>query len=129
MSDTLRTIQRMLNKKRLDIVGSFDLDRSDNVCSKAKTILLLGPKEPFFWDVCKKLANIGIKKKTHVIDGQKNQREIAIKLNVRSFFSFETPFQPFYDWAKKCSTIGSSPVSLLAHKEKGLFISFRVPLV
>ena len=54
MSDTLRTIQRMLNKKSLDIVGSFNPDRSDNVCSKLRTILLVGPKEPFFWDVFKK---------------------------------------------------------------------------
>ena len=42
-----------------------------------------------------------------------------------SFFLFEAPFQPFIDWAKKCSTMGSSPVRLLVHKEKGLFISLR----
>ena len=54
MSDTLQTIQRMLNKKSLDIVGSFNPDRSDNVCSKLRTILLVGSKEPFFWDVFKK---------------------------------------------------------------------------
>ena len=57
--------------------------------------------------------------------GKKTIKEIAIKLNVRSFFPFEAPFQPFIDWAKKCSTMGSSPVRLLVHKEKGLFISFR----
>ena len=51
--------------------------------------------------------------------------EIAIKSNSRPFFPFEAPFQPFIDWAKKCSTMGSSPVRLLVHKEKGLFISFR----
>lgn len=51
--------------------------------------------------------------------------EIAIKSNSRSFFPFEAPFQPFIDWAKKCSTMGSSPVRLLVHTEKGLFISFR----
>ena len=54
MSDTLQKIQRMLNKKSLDIVGSFNPERSDNVCSKVRTILLLGPKELFFWDVFKK---------------------------------------------------------------------------
>ena len=54
MSNTLRTIQRMLNKRILDIVGSFNPDRSDNVCSKVRTILLVGPKDPFFWDVFKK---------------------------------------------------------------------------
>ncbi len=51
--------------------------------------------------------------------------EIAIKSNSRSFFPFEAPFQQFINWAKKCSTMGSSPVRLLVHTEKGLFISFR----
>ena len=53
MSNTLRTIQKILNKNSLDIVGSFNPDRSDNVCSKVRTILLIGPNEPFFWDVFK----------------------------------------------------------------------------
>ena len=75
MSDTLQKIQRMLNKKSLDIVGYFNPDRSDNVCSKVRTTLLIGPKEPFFWDVFKKVANIGIIQKTHLIDDQKKTIE------------------------------------------------------
>ena len=60
-----------------------------------------------------------------MIDGQKKTiEEIAIKLNVRSFFPFEAPFQPFITWAQKCSTMGLSPARLLLHKEKGIFISF-----
>ena len=54
MSNILRSIQRMLNKKSLDILGYFNPDGSDNVCSKVRTILLIGPKEPYFWDVFKK---------------------------------------------------------------------------
>ena len=38
---------------------------------------------------------------------------------------FWDTFPSIIDWAKKCSTMGSSPVRLLVHKEKGLFISFR----
>tara|TARA_B100000925_G_scaffold29855_1_gene19873 strand:+ start:618 stop:839 length:222 start_codon:yes stop_codon:yes gene_type:complete len=71
MSDTLLSIQRMLDKKSLDIVGYFNPDGSDNVCSKVRTILLIGPKEPYFWDVFKKVGNTRTKKKTHSIDGQK----------------------------------------------------------
>jgi len=56
---------------------------------------------------------------------KKTIEKISIKLNARSFFPFEAPYQPFVDWAKKCSTMRSSPVRLLVHKEKGLFISFR----
>jgi epoxyqueuosine reductase len=126
MSNTLRTIQRMLNKKSLDIVGSFNPDRSDNVCSQVRTILLVGPKEPLFWDVFKKSSEYRDNKENPLDRWSKKTIEkIAIKLNARSFFPFEAPFQPFIDWAKRCSTMGSSPVRLLVHKEKGLFISFR----
>ena len=65
----------MLNKKSLDIVGSFNPDRSDNVSSKVGTILLLGPKEPFFRTYLKKVANIEIIKKNHLTDGQKKTSE------------------------------------------------------
>ena len=71
MSNTLRTVQKILNKISLDIVGSFNPDSSDNVCSKVRTILLIGPKEPLFWDAFKKVANIEIIKKIHFIDGPK----------------------------------------------------------
>ena len=126
MSDILQTIQRMLNKKSLDIVGSFNPDRSDNVCSKLRTILLVGPKEPFFWDVFKKSSEYRDNKENPLDRwSKKTIDEIAIKSNSRSFFPFEAPFQPFNDWAKKCSTMGSSPVRLLVHTEKGLFISCR----
>ena len=54
MSDTLLSIQRMLNKKSLDIVGYFNPDGFDNVLSKVRNILLIGPKEPYFWDLFKK---------------------------------------------------------------------------
>ncbi len=53
MSNTLLFIQRMLDKKSLDIVGYFNPDWSANVCSKVRTILLIGAKEPYFWDVFK----------------------------------------------------------------------------
>ena len=114
MSDTLQTIQRMLNKKSLDIVGSFNPDSSDNVCSKVKTILLIGTKEPLFWDLFKKSSEYRDNKENPLDRWSKKTIEkIAIKLNARSFFPFEAPFQPFIDWAKKCSTMGSSPVRLL----------------
>ena len=71
MSDTLLSIQRMLDKKSLDIVGYFNPDGSDNICSKVKTILLIGPEEPYFWDVFKKSREYKDNKENHLIDGQK----------------------------------------------------------
>ena len=126
MSDTLLSIQRMLDKKSLDIVGYFNPDESDNVCSKVKTILLIGPKEPYFWDAFKKSREYRDNKENPLDRwSKKTIKEIAIICDARSFFPFESPFQPFITWAKKCSTMRSSPIHLLVHKEKGLFISFR----
>ena len=64
----------MLNKKSLDIVGSFNPDRSENVCSKVRTILLVGPKEPFFWDV--------FKKSSEYRDNKENQLDIWSKKTI-----------------------------------------------
>ena len=96
MSDTLRTIQKMLDKKSLDIVGYFNPDVSDNVCSKVRTILLIGPKEPYFWDLFKKSREYK-NKKENPLDrwSKKTIKEIAIKFDARSYFLFEEPFQPF----------------------------------
>ena len=71
MSNTLRTVQRILNKNSLDIVGYFNPDGSDNICSKVKTILLIGPEEPCFSDVFKKSREYKDNKENHLIDGQK----------------------------------------------------------
>ena len=64
MSNTLRTIQKILNKNSLDIVGYFNPDGSDNICSKVKTNLLIGPEEPYFSEVFKKVGNTKTIKKT-----------------------------------------------------------------
>ena len=96
MSDALRTSQRMLNKKSLDIVGYFNPDGSDNICSKVRTILLIGPEEPYFWDVFKKSREYkDIKENPLDRWSKKPIEKIAIKLSARSFFPFEAPFQQF----------------------------------
>tara|TARA_B100000886_G_scaffold281535_1_gene205634 strand:- start:39 stop:584 length:546 start_codon:yes stop_codon:yes gene_type:complete len=91
-----------------------------------RAILRIGPEKLFFWDVLKKSREYKDNKENPLDKWSKKPIEkIAIKLSARSFFPFEAPFQPFIDWAKECLTMGSSPVRLLVHKEKGLFISFR----
>ena len=92
--------------------------------------MLIGPEEPYFWDVFKKSREYKDNKENPLDRwSKKTIEEIAIKLSARSFFPFEAPFQPFIDWAKKCSTMGSSPVRLLVHKERGFLLLFEVPLV
>ena len=93
MSNTLLSIQRMLDNKSLDIVGYFNPDENDNVCSKVRTILLIRPKEPYFWDLFKKSREYK-NKKENPLDrwSKKTIKEIAIKFDARSFFLLKSPF-------------------------------------
>ena len=88
MSDTLLSIQRMLDKKSLDIVGFFNPDRSDNVCSNVRTILLVGPKEPLFWEVFKKSSEDRDNKETPLDRWSKNHRRNCNKIKFEIIFSF-----------------------------------------
>ena len=54
MSDTLESLQRMLEKKGLEVVGYFNPDRSDSVCPTIRTIILIGTKEPHFLEYFQK---------------------------------------------------------------------------
>ena len=93
----MQTIQRMLNKKSLDIVGSFNPDRSDNVCSKLRTILLVGPKEPFFWDVFKKSSEYRDNKENPLDRwSKKNDRRNCNKIECEIIFSFRDALSAIY---------------------------------
>ena len=66
-----------------------------------RTIFLVGPKEPFFWDIFKKSSEYRDNEENPLDRwSKKTIEEIAIKLNVRSFFPFDAHFQPFIDWTK-----------------------------
>ena len=126
MSDTLQSLQKALHEKGLEVVGFFYPDQADNLSVEIKTILLIGPEEPRFWHVFKNSKEYGDKIENPLDRWSKKTIElIAREFKARSFFPFEAPFQPFISWAKKCDTMGSSPVGLLVHEKKGLFISFR----
>ena len=93
MPNTLRTVQRILNKNSLDIESYFNPDGSDNICSKVRTILLIGLEEPYFWDGFKKSREYEDNKENPLDRwSKKTIEEIAIKLSARSFFPFEAPF-------------------------------------
>ena len=87
MSNVLLSVQRILDKKSLNIVGYFNPNGSDNVCSKVRTILLIGPKELYFWDVFKKSREYKDNKENPLDRwSKKTIEEIAIKFDARSFF-------------------------------------------
>lgn len=93
---------------------------------RAETVLLLGPDEPGFWPMFRDSAEF--------LDGQPDPLDrwsrrvigaLAETAGAEAFFPFGgPPFLPFVGWALEASCV-TSPVRLLAHPRRGLFVSFR----
>lgn len=123
----LNSIKTDLSYFGLGIAGSFNCKNRDFDLKKIKSILMISPREPDFW-------YIFVKSKEYM-DGQPNPMDrwskrvlgkIAESKKTNVYFPFdESNIWPFYTWALNCSEVNSSPVKLLVHNEKGLFLSFR----
>ena len=108
------------------MVGSFR-PKDDKKLEKIKTILLIGPNEPNFWSIFIKSEEFN-DKEPHPLDrwSRRLLEEIVVKEKVTAYFPFdEKNIWPFYSWALECSEISASPVKLLVHNEKGLFLYFQ----
>ena len=89
--------------------------------------MLIGPDEPFFWDIFIKSKEFtsGVKNPLNkwskrIIDS------IAKKFSGTAFYPFQNnPIIPFYDWALNTGKFWQSPVKLLVHERRGLMVSFR----
>jgi len=111
----------------LDIVGTVAPNSSDPVPANAKTILLLGPKEPGFWPYLATRAEFQ--------DGAADPIDrwsrrvisaLAKTLGGTAVFPFGgPPYAPFISWARRSARAWASPVTLLVHDTTGLFLSFR----
>ena len=94
---------------------------------KYEIAMLIGPDEPFFWDIFKKSKEFtsGVKNPLNkwskrIIDS------IAKKFSGAAFYPFQNnPIIPFYDWALNTGKFWQSPVKLLVHESRGLMVSFR----
>ncbi len=94
---------------------------------KYEIAMLIGPDEPFFWDIFKKSKEFtsGVKNPLNkwskrIIDS------IAKKFSGTAFYPFQNnPIIPFYDWALNTGKFWQSPVKLLVHERRGLMVSFR----
>ena len=120
-------IESVVKKESLSILGGFHPQLKDGAPSNSKTLILLGPDEPNFWEVFKKSSEY----KNSIINPLDNWSKriinrIASKLNAKPVFPFGCPpYQPFYKWALRTQRSYESPIKLLVHDKAGLFVSFR----
>ncbi len=100
---------------------------SGTVAEANRTIVLLSPDEPAFWDhfQASPEAEDGApdpldRWSARVIGG------IAATLGAEPLFPFSgPPWHPFTGWARASARAWASPVGLLVHAVSGLFVSYR----
>lgn len=121
---SLSALAETASTHALDIFGTLAARPEDDVGEG--TIVLLGPKEPGFWD--------------HVTDAPEfrdgradpldrwSERvigQIASAVGGQALFPFGDPVRPFFTWALRSGRAWQSPVMLLVHDVAGLMVSYR----
>lgn len=112
----------------LDILGGFHLSTDEEgIATNSQTLVLLGPREPGFWD--------HFTLQQEWTDGQPDPVDrwsrrvighIACEFGAKAYFPFGgPPYHPFYRWALRSGRTWESPVRLLVHQNQGLMVSFR----
>ncbi len=122
----LPDIEEHLKPHALNVYGAFHPMAGD-VPGNVQTVVMLGPREPGFWDhfsaspeYLDKQADPMDRWSFRVISG------IAKKLNSHAFFPFGgPPHQPFIRWAQESGRAHISPVGMLVHDVAGLWVSYR----
>ncbi len=123
---TLYQLRNYLIEYGLEVVGHFKSDNNDKALLGVSTVILIGPSEPLFWKIfCKSIEYLDGKENPLDRWSKRVITKISKKIDGKAFFPFGEHVWPFYSWAIKCVDINSSPVKLLVHNKKGLFISFR----
>jgi len=94
---------------------------------KYEVAMLIGPNEPFFWDIFKNSREFKTLRKNPLNNWSKRIiDEISKKFSGKAFYPFQiNPVIPFYNWALMSDKFWESPVKLLVHEDRGLMVSFR----
>ena len=120
------TLQAQANDRFLNILGAFHPNADDTAPEGTRTLVLLGPLEPKFWDHLR--ASEEWADGVDPVDRWSNRviTGWAKQLGAHALFPFGgPPYQPFYTWALRTGRIHASPINFLVHDQAGLFVSFR----
>ena len=123
----LPALAKQLAENRLEVLGGFAVAEGEaGFPAGARTLLLLGPKEPGFWAHLKSQpewdgAPDPVDRWSRRVIGC-----IACHLGAKALFPFGgPPYHPYYQWALRTGRVWDSPVRLLVHAGQGLMVSFR----
>jgi hypothetical protein len=123
----LAAVAALARPAGLAVLGGFHPEPDDGAPAGCGTLLLLGPDEPGFWDLFQASPEFGEgaadplnRWSERVIGG------LAAATGGRALFPFGgPPWQPFTAWARRSGAAWISPVGLLVHARRGLFVSYR----
>lgn len=124
---TLAAIDAAAAALWLEVFGAFHPDAEDDVPPGTGTLVLLGPKEPGFWQ--------GFAASPEYGDGAPDPMDrwsarviaaLARDMGATALFPFGgPPWRPFIRWAQRSGRAWPSPVGLLVHDRAGLMVSYR----
>lgn len=119
----LDEIETVVASSQLAVFGVVHDDLPDD----AGTLVLLGPKEPGFWDA----VNASPEFRDGAPDPLDRWSErviggLARQMNATAYFPFGgPPYRPFIQWARASGRAHISPVGLMVHDAAGLMLSYR----
>lgn len=123
----LERIEARVRPEGLTVRGAFAAAPGDDLPPGARSVVLLGPDEPGFWDIFSAAPEYS--------DGAPDPMNrwservlgrIAADLGAVPLFPFGgPPWRPFLGWALRSGRAWSSPVGLLVHARAGLMVSYR----
>lgn len=119
-------IEAAARNHQLFVAGVAPLQDSDHLPEGLRSIHLLAPDEPGFWDHVTRQPEFG--------DGRADPLDrwsarvigqMAEDLGGVALFPSDQPARPFLAWARRSGRAVASPVQMLVHDRMGLWASFR----
>lgn len=126
-SSAATELQRALQGTALALFGVAEPRPADPCPPDTRTIALLGPREPGFWDhvtASPEFADEG----PNPLDRWSKRviGALAATLGGAAMFPSDgPPYPPFQRWARDSGRAWDSPVGLLVHDVAGLMVSYR----